>query len=316
MGGLREWRRAGGATVRYQPARSFGRVWVAAGGPSSSSADDALAFEDAARSAGARVLWFGAGTPDVVAPGRPAVVIGAEPVWSADRWDGIVASKRSVRAQIARARNKGLRVERWDRDRVSSSGALRAVLGDWLDRRGLPPLAFMADPLVLEEPGERVFWVAVLEGEPVGYLAVVPGDEALVEWIIRHRRAPNGTAAALLDTAVRSLPSGSTFTLGMVPLSSHAPLSDRRPGLAVRALLSWVRAHAARFYNVQGLERFKGKFVPDRWRPLWLVTDGRPVTLLTFHAVAAAFSGPRGPARFVARALADAALEEVRRARG
>ena len=314
MADLEVWRGSGGATVRYRPVRSFGRVWVAAGGPSSSRPDDARAFEDAAQREGARVLWFGVEAPEAIGPGRPAVVVGAEPVWSVERWGEIVAQKRSVRAQIARARNKGVAVEPWGASRVAASKSLRAVLHDWLDRRGLPPLGFTADPFVLED-ADRRFWVATLEGDPVGYLAMVPGEEALVEWVIQHRRAPNGTASLLLDAAVRSLPPSSRVTLGMVPLSTFAPLSDRRPGLAVRALLSWVRAHATRFYNFDGLERFKAKFVPDDWRPLWLVTDGRPVTVLTFHAVAAAFTAPRGPTRFVARALADAVLEEARRLR-
>ena len=118
------------------------------------------------------------------------------------------------------------------------------------------------------------------------------------------------TAALLLDTALRD--SGSpAFTLGMVPLSTHAPLSDTTPSLLVRALLTWTRAHATRFYNFGGLERFKAKFVPDRWRPLHLVTAGRPITVFTFHDVAAAFAAPRAPTRFVGRALLDAAVQEA-----
>ncbi|MGB3543138.1 phosphatidylglycerol lysyltransferase domain-containing protein [Rubrivirga sp.] len=310
---LQEWRGDDGAVVRYTPVRSFGKVWVAAGLPSSSRTNDVVAFERAAAVENARVLWFAVESPEFIDGSRPSIVIGAEPVWSSSRWDEIVSSKRSVRAQIARARNKGLEVEQWDSARVSASAELRTILEDWLSRRGLPPLSFMANPYVLQAPGPRTFHVAVLEGEPVGYLAMVPGDEALIEWIIQHRRAPNGTAAMLLDAAVRSLPHDSTFTLGMVPLSSYAPLSTERPGPLVRALLSWVRAHATRFYNFEGLERFKAKFVPDYWRPLWLVTDGRPINVLTFHAVAAAFSSSRGPTRFVARALGDAVLEEARR---
>lgn len=313
MPARRVWRGPSGSEVSYQAVRSFGAVWVTAGGPTPSRLDAARAFEDAARDAGARVLWFGLEAPDAVGLDRPRVVIGAEPLWATSRWPQIVADKRSVRAQIYRARNKGVAVGRWDAGRVPRSD-LEGVLEDWLGRRGLPPLGFMADPYVLEDDARQI-WVADLEGAAVGYLVLVPGDEALVEWIIQSRRAPNGTAALLLDTAVRSLPGESSFTLGLVPLSTFAPPSRTPPGLAVRALLAWVRAHATRFYNFQGLERFKAKFVPDEWRPLWLVTDGRPVSVLTFHAVAAAFAAPRGPTRFVGRAIVDAVLEEVRRLR-
>ena len=317
MAGLATWAGPEGTTVTYVDVRSWGHVRVAAGAPSGPVGERPAAaetFEAEAHRAGARVLWFGVAEPDDVAPGRPSVVVGAEPVWSVARWPEILARKRSVRAQIRRAANKGVTVEPWTAAEAAASDVLRAVLADWLSRRGLPPLAFLADPFVLDAPGDRRFLIARRDGAVVGYLAVVPGDEAFVEWIIQDRTAPNGTAALLLDAAVRQLPAGSTFTLGLVPLSSFAPLSAQAPPLLVRALLAWTRAHATRFYNFEGLERFKAKFVPDRWRPVSLVTDGRPLSLWTFHDVAAAFAAPRAPTRFVARALADALAEEARTA--
>ncbi len=316
MPGLSTWRSAWGAEVAYVEFRSWGLVRVAAGGPSGPAArrpEAAGAFERDAAATGARVLWFAVETPAEVGLGKPSIVIGAEPVWDAGRWPEVIAAKSSVRAQVNRARNKGLVAEAWPAARVRASAELRAVLTGWLSHRGLPPLAFLADPFVLDEPGDRQFLVGTVHGEVVGYLVLRPGPEAFVEWIIRSRAAPNGTSAFLLDAALRRLAPDTPFTLGLVPLSTFAPLSDHAPDPLVRALLAWTRAHATRFYNFDGLERFKAKFSPDRWRPLHLVTDGRPITVFTFHHVAAAFALPRGPTRFVARALADAAAEEVRR---
>ncbi len=314
---MQTWTHSSGATVRYVEVRSWGRVRVCEGAPNAPLADRpgaAAAFEAQARADGARVLWFAVEHLRDLGREGPSVVVGAEPVWEAGRWAEVVGSKSSVRAQIRRARNKGVEVERWPADRVRQSGELRAVLAEWLATRGLPPLSFMASPFVLDEPGDRQFWVASQRGHVVGYLALRPGDETFVEWIIQRRPAPNGTAARLLDAAVRGLPPHTGFTLGLVPLSTYAPLSTTAPPRLVRVLLAWTRAHATRFYNFGGLERFKAKFVPDRWRALHLATDGRPVTVWTFHAVAAAFAGPRGPARFVARALAGAARDEARSA--
>lgn len=329
---MQTWTHAGGPTVRFVEVRSWGRVRVCAGapdGPPEARPAAAAAFEAEARAAGAQVLWFAVEHLRDLGGGgraRPSVVVGAEPVWRAGRWPEVVAAKSSVRAQVRRAQNKGVAVEPWPAARVRRSGELRAVLAEWLGTRGLPPLSFMASPFVLDAPGDRRFWVARRGAEVVGYLALRPGDaaardepdagEAFVEWIIQRRAAPNGTAALLLDAAVRGLPPETGFTLGLVPLSSRAPRSATAPPLAVRALLAWTRAHAARFYNFDGLERFKAKFAPDAWRPLHLATDGPPVTLRTFHAVAAAFAAPRGPARFVARALADAVGQEARAGAG
>lgn len=316
MPGLTTWHGNDGATVDYVSVHSWGRVWVTAGAPSGPEAHRpiaAAAFEADAKAEGARALWFAVEHPGDIDPARPSLVIGADPVWDAGRWPEMVARKASVRAQIRRAANKGVVVRPWPRERIQSSAALRSVLSGWLDRRGLPPLAFMADPFVLDVPGDRRFWVATREGAVIGYLALLPGEEVFVEWIIQRRGAPNGTAALLLDTALRD-EGAPAFTLGMVPLSTHAPLSATTPSLTVRAMLAWTRAHATRFYNFGGLERFKAKFVPDRWRPLHLVTDGRPISIFTLHTVAAAFAAPRGPTRFVARALADAVVDEAQNA--
>ena len=287
---------------------------MTAGGPSGpvhQRVEAAWAFEAKSRADGARTLWFAVERPGDIDEGRRSVVVGAEPVWEPGRWAEVVAGKRSVRAQIARARNKGVVAEAWDADRARDSADLREVLANWLGGRGLPPLRFMADPFVLDDPGARTFWVAQRDGRVEGYLALVPGPEAFVEWIIQRRDAPNGTAALLLDAAARSLPESVGFTLGMVPLSSFAPLSEHAPDPLVRGLLAWTRAHATRFYNFGGLERFKAKFRPDGWRPLHLVTDGGPVTILTFHAVAAAFAAG-SPTAFVARALTSAVANEAR----
>ncbi|PAP77355.1 DUF2156 domain-containing protein [Rubrivirga marina] len=318
MPGLATWRSEWGAEVEYGEVRSWGRVRVAAGAPSGPverRPEAADAFERDANHAGARVLWFAVGDPADVGPDKPSVVIGAEPVWDAGRWPEVIQGKASVRAQVNRARNKGLMAEAWPTAQVRASAELRAVLADWLDRRGLPPLAFLADPFVLDDPGDRQFVVATRDGRVAGYLVLRPGDETFIEWIIRTRDAPNGTAAFLLDAAIRRFSPDVPFTLGLVPLSTFAPLSEHAPDLLVRALLKWTRAHATRFYNFDGLQRFKAKFVPDHWRPLYLVTDGRPITVFTFHDVAAAFALPRGPTRFVARALLDAAVDEVQTAR-
>ncbi|MEM0961815.1 MAG: phosphatidylglycerol lysyltransferase domain-containing protein [Bacteroidota bacterium] len=309
---LRTWTSPAGESVRYVDVWAFGRARVAAGTTDESrplSSKTIAGFEAISSDIGARTIWFGIQNPSTVGSARPRVVIGAEPVWDPSQWAAASLGKRSVRAQIARARAKGVTVEEWTPAEAARSDDVRHVLADWLSRRGLPPLSFLADPFVLDAPAGRRFWIASVQGRTVGYLVLIPGDEAFVEWIIQHRDAPNGTASLLLDMAVKSLDEDTPFSLGMVPLSVYAPASTEAPSRSVRALLAWVRAHASRFYNVEGLERFKAKYLPSRWRTLWLVTDGAPVSLVTFYAVAAAFSDNR-PISFVGKALWDALAEE------
>ena len=311
--------------MAYAPARRApwgGAVRVVAGRPvcpEGRTAEVAAAFEAEAAEGGAGVCWFGVERPflDTLGDAHGHLVVGAEPVWDPAGWAAIYDTHSSVRSQVNRARNKGVVAELW----VGGTAPLQRVLDEWLARRGLPALGFMTDPLVLDHLGARRVLAAVQDGVLVGYLLMAPvpaRDGRFVEWVIRGDRAPNGTAALLLDRAFRlAAAEGASFvTLGLVPLSSHAPPSHPAPPPLIRAGLAWMRAHARRFYNFEGLERFKAKFRPDAWEPVWLATAAPRVTAGTLYAVADAFSRGRGPVRLVGRALADAVADEARRLKG
>ena len=317
--------------VRSPGVGGAGRTWVAAGAPVCDEAyvtEAAQRFErDAARD-GARVTWFGADrrlrAALLPSPEHSEMLLGAQPVWAPDRWAGIVQGKASLRAQLNRARNKGVSVRLLPAD-APVPDALRPVLADWLGFRPMPAMHFMVEPDVLGHVTDRRVFIAErdVEGDvtPVAYLVAspVPARQGwLIEQIIQGKgrlapAAPNGTAALLLDAAMRAAAdSGARYvTLGLSPLSqrtaSAAP--DDEP-LWLRLLLGWVRLHGRRFYNFGGLEAFKAKFVPDRWDPLTAITTERAPTPLTLYAIADAFSGPTSPVGLVARAVGMAARDE------
>ncbi|MEO0558804.1 MAG: DUF2156 domain-containing protein [Bacteroidota bacterium] len=314
----------GSAMIGYVRARARpggSPVWVAAGAPIG-PADElatAVAHVDAqARAGGGRAVWFG------IEPGEThlferhtGLVVGSHPTWNPCEWPDIVRTHASVRAQIQRARNKGVDVQEMPASVASSSPELRRCLAQWMDARGLPALRFLTDPLVLDALGDRRVFVARQVGEVVGYslLAPVPARNGwMIEWIIQGTEAPNGTASCLLDTAFRALADdGFTWaTLGLAALSSSAPASSTPPPRVVRALLAWTRAHARRFYNFEGLERFKAKFRPEAWEPIRLYVDEPTVSLSTLYALADAFAGERTPIELVSQALASAARTEAR----
>ncbi|MEM1055823.1 MAG: DUF2156 domain-containing protein [Bacteroidota bacterium] len=316
---LSRWRDGNGLVAYAEGRRWPGgpRVRIAVGDPLSAPQrhiDIAHAFAAHAVRSGADVAWFGACETFRNKWEGDALVVGAQPIWDPGRWTQILARKASLRAQVNRARNKGVTVETIG---LSGTGELDSVRRAWLSKRGLPPLHFMAETSVLQRPGLRSFLAARLAKQVVGYLTLLPIPArrgVFVEWIIQHPDAPNGTAALLLDAAFRQSTEADMVTLGMVPLSSFAPLSRTPPSRYVRALLAWMRAHARRFYNFEGLERFKAKFQPDAWEPLYLLAPQR-IGLGLLHAVADVFAGPRTPEELIARALADAAREEIGTAR-
>jgi phosphatidylglycerol lysyltransferase len=319
--GMAHWYSAAGdALVGYV---THGRTRVVAGAPVCSS--DRLAavvaeFGESSAAAGERVCYFAAGErleQLVLATGQWTVAsLGAQPSWDPARWPAIVARRSSLRAQLNRARNKGVAVSRWNGQRASHEPALQRCLAEWLESRGLPPLHFLVEPHTLGQLDDRRLFVAERAGSVVAFLLASPIPARrgwLVEQIIRGAGAPNGTAELLLDSAMRSLAAeGAHYvTLGLSPLSTHSRFDRARMPRWLRGTLRLVRAHGRRFYNFEGLDRFKAKFEPEGWEEIVALAPGPRFPPRALWAIAGAFS--RGsPIALVGHALGRAAWQEMR----
>jgi len=271
--GMRHWfSRDGDAVAGYV---SFGGVRVVAGAPVCAPerlATAAAELESDAEARRERVLFFGAGARLERAyterGGRALVRLGAQPGWDPHAWAEIVRRKASLRAQLNRARNKGVRVAEWPPPRARGSDALRDVLREWLATRGLPPLAFLVQPDLLDNVDDRRVFVAEREGRVVGFLIGTPVPARhgwLVEEWPRTRDAPNGTTHSLVDAAMRAFATDDCayVTLGLAPLAQHGGGGVASEPTWLRMMLRWVRAHGRRFYNFAGLEAFKGEHGAD-----------------------------------------------------
>lgn len=317
--GIRRWFSSDGeGIVGYARA---GRCRVVAGAPvcpSERLAETAAELEEDARRARQWVCYFGAQERliDLAAErGRVSVLLlGAQPVWDPRRWSAILGGKASLRAQLSRARNKGVTVRPWPAGSADRHPELQRCLREWLQTRGLPPMHFLVEWNVLARLLDRRLFVAERGGRIVGFLIASPiplRNGWLIEQMIRGRAAPNGTIELLLDTAMRALASegASLVTLGLSPLAKTASQYPAPP-LSVRLLLAWVRVHGRRFYNFEGLERFKRKFQPDDWEPIYAATNRPRISLRTLYAIAGAFGGT-SPVLFIGRALLRALIQEA-----
>lgn len=291
-----------------------GRAWVAAGepvGPPDQVVAAAEAFAAAAALQGRRVIYFGAQAPlaeELQARSPLArLAIGAQPVWNPGDWPALVSRVASLRAQIGRARNKGVTVAPLPAEGAARHPEVRRCLVEWLATRGLPPMRFLVTPDVLAAPAGRRVFVARREGVVVAYLVATPVPARrgwLVEQIVRGHHAPNGVSELLIDTAMRALAAEGApwLTLGLAPLArmtgAHAP----EPSAAVRLLLERLRVWGERFYNFAGLEAFRARLHPQAWEPVYLLSHERRTSLATLYAVAAAFGGAPPPL-FAGRAL-------------
>lgn len=251
------------------------------------------------------------------------VLLGAQPVWRPASWPGIVAGKASLRAQLNRARNKGVTVTRWPVERASDHPELGRCLAEWLSTRGLPPLHFLVEPQTLGRlyDDRRVFVAHQRQGDAeqgdrvIAFLVASPipaRDGWLIEQTVRSQDAPNGTSELLVDAAFRHFAGeGAAYvTLGLSPLSRRSGVEAPRQHLWLRALLAWVRAHGRRFYNFDGLDAYKAKYQPESWEPIYAITSERRIGLGTLYAIAGAF-GRMSPMLLVVRALWRAAGQEI-----
>lgn len=310
----------GDALVGYA---TYSRTRVVAGGPV--CAPDELPrvvreFGTDAAQHGERVCYFAAGDRLeglVLLQGNWSVAsLGAQPVWDPANWASIAARRSSLRAQLNRAKNKNVVVGELEQPTRAEDDALRRCLGEWLSERHLPALHFLVEPETLGRLADRRLFVARRAGAVVGFLLASPvpaRDGWLVEQIIRGWSAPNGTAELLLDSAMRSLHAeGARYvTLGLSPLSMHSRFDRSRMSWWLRTALRLVRAHGRRFYNFEGLDRFKQKFEPDDWEEIVALAPGRVFPVRALWAIAGVFA-QGSPIVLVARAVLRGARQELR----
>jgi len=282
------------------------------------------AFERFADEQGCRVCYVCAADRlhDLISDSRQhsTIVIGAQPVWNPQTWAALVLSRRSLRAQLARARNKGVTVEAMSSAEGRDDPELDRVLNEWLNARGLPPLHFLVEPRPLRGAvADRVLLVARRAGSVVAYLVASPvtaRNGYLIEQVARSPRAPNGSSELLIDAAMRGFAAlGKTYaTLGLVALSSQAFNASAINPWWLRIMMTFARAHATRFYNFRGLERFRTKMAPGHWETIYAISNERSFSLRTLYAMGGAFSGI-SPWRALGLGIARAVCQEARRLR-
>jgi phosphatidylglycerol lysyltransferase len=231
-------------------------------------------------------------------------------------WPAIVEERASLRAQIQRARNKRVEVSEIPASEGLLHDELLGTLQAWLAARTLPPMRFLVEPGALELCApDRVLLAARREGKIVAYLLASPINARngfLIEQVVRAPDAPNGTSELLIHTAMTLFAQqGREYaTLGLVALADRA--SDgiqRNPGW-LRAMMSLARRYANRFYNFEGLERFRAKMQPGAWEPIYAIANEPHFSPYALYALGAAFSGI-SPWRAILIAIAKAARREI-----
>ena len=210
-----------------------------------------------------------------------------------------------------------MEVEALAPQRAAGDPELRRILREWLKGCRLPPLHFLVEPNVLDgELADRIVLVARRRGVPVAFLVASPvraRNGYLVELLARSAGAPNGASELLIDAAMHRFASeGCDYaTLGLVALAHAADEEIRRNPAWLRILMYFARAHANRFYNFRGLERFRMKMEPDRWETIYAISNEPRFSVRSLYAMGGAFSGI-APWAAIAIGLVRAVRDEFR----
>jgi phosphatidylglycerol lysyltransferase len=302
----------------------FRDTWVVAGAPVCAESDlpgVQREFEARARDESRAVCYFGAESrlESLLrsSPDHSQVLLGAQPSFQPTDWPEMLRHHASLRAQLNRARNKGVVVTEYLASKATTDLRLRGCLQEWLSTRGLPPLHFLIEPQTLDRLFDRRVFVAEKANTPVAFLVASPVSQRrgwLIEQIIRGKRAPNGCAELMLNFAVQTftLEHCEYVTLGLSPLSHRVRTQLDTNPLWLRLILAWMRAHGRRFYNFEGLDAFKTKFRPKYWEPVYAIYDRPRFSPAALYAIAGAFTAGK-PVRTGMRALADAFSRELNR---
>ncbi|HEX3697850.1 MAG TPA: DUF2156 domain-containing protein [Polyangia bacterium] len=279
--GFRYWFDGDDACVAYVDTPE---AWVAAGAPIAPAEQLSLVAERFAQAAARqhrRALFFGTETRFSRQGGLRTMLIGEQPVWDPAHWAETVARTASLRAQLGRARRKGVTVRAVDAaDLADPQQPLRrtiaALVDRWLAARPMAPMGFLVDVQPFSFAAERRYFVAERHGAVVGFLAAVPiyaRGGWLFEDLLRDTGTPNGTTELLIDAAMTAVAAeGSRYvTLGLAPLAGP-----------VRGWLGLARRYAAALYDFAGVYGFRARLRPARWDPIYLSagTNGRSPVLV------------------------------------
>ncbi|HEY2903675.1 MAG TPA: DUF2156 domain-containing protein [Polyangia bacterium] len=294
--GFRYWFDGDDACVAYVDT---GQAWVAAGAPIAHPDQLSLVAERFAEEAAKqhrRALFFATETRFPRQNALRTMLIGEQPVWDPARWTETVARTASLRAQLGRARRKGVTVRAVGGvDLADPQQPLRrtiaALVDRWLAARPMAPMGFLVDVQPFSFAAERRYFVAERDGAVIGFLAAAPiyaRGGWLFEDLLRDTGTPNGTAELLIDAAMTAVAAeGSRYvTLGLAPLAGP-----------VRGWLGLARRYAAALYDFAGVYGFRARLRPARWDPIYLgagINGRAPVVVETVALLDALRAFARG----------------------
>ncbi|WP_159964362.1 bifunctional lysylphosphatidylglycerol flippase/synthetase MprF [Profundibacterium mesophilum] len=255
-----------------------GASWIALGAPAGEPEDCidlAWAFADAARAAGARPVFYEAPSrfsDQAIEMGLSLHKMGEEAIVSLDDFSLDGPSRKRLRTSYNRALRDGLSLEIAAPPHSAQTLArLREISDEWLAGRAAREKNFSIGAFAPAYLQRTRIALVRHEGRIVAFATLLEaaGTRSAAVDLMRHCGEGPGAVMEYLFTALMlelSREGCAEFSLGMVPF---AGITVRRGAGLWTRFGALVYAHGDRFYNFDGLRRFKEKFDPV-WKPRYL----------------------------------------------
>jgi lysylphosphatidylglycerol synthetase-like protein (DUF2156 family) len=261
--------------------------------------------------------------------GCAAWKLGEEPVFDLAEWTVRGHGGEQLRAALNHARRQDVCVDEADGRSKTVALDLRRVYDRWQGARTVAPLGFVLGGSAAEPRPGRRWIVAWRDGTVLAFVTTSPlfGRNGIaIDNFVRRPGAERGSVEAAIVGALRvhAAEGADIAVLPIAPLrgidgrAGNPPLlvgRDDRSHRVALAALRWLRKHGDGVYRARSLERFKLKFNPSRWEPLYLVHY--PGRMLPRMALSAALEllpgGPSAWASSGAAVLASAMSRSVSR---
>jgi phosphatidylglycerol lysyltransferase len=203
--------------------------------------------------------------------------IGEEPFFKLNDFSLAGGDFRDMRRDIRRAQTDGMTVVEY---RPGPGGdeaveaQMRALSDEWQKAKGSGEFGFLVGHPSLEDPGDRKYFLAMLNGSVEAFCVCTPiyaRNGIYFDLLRRKSRPVRGTVELLITDSFRLLKEQGyeLATLGTAPLSGeHA--EDPAQGWFVELAMDIAFDRLGYFYSFKPIYEFKEQFGPDFWEPRFL----------------------------------------------
>jgi phosphatidylglycerol lysyltransferase len=229
------------------------------------------------------------------AEGFADVQIGKEAIFDLNRFTLAGGKMELVRAATNKARREGIVVSEhhpFGEGAEAINNELHAISEAWLSCKGNHELGFVLGSLALDRPSAKRYFIARSEngtGRVEGFIVCEPIYGRSGYYLDVTRRRPDAIRGTmeLLSTEILRLVGEEGYQMASMGLAPLALLDD--PDLLDHPVLArvmrFVYERVNLNYDFKRLYRYKAKYHPHRWEPLYFCFNQRRLSLSMLYAV-------------------------------